>query len=402
MSRYKEYIREMKEDISPPEKHEGYILMLDLLGFKNRIHDDMSDAYTTWYILSDMIEHSAWQVRSGHDLQAKTFFFSDTAIVCFYREENDNCDEEGLLDAIVDVVQSFFTPFMSELKAYFRGALAYGEFKYDEEKNIVVGDPLVEAAEHHEKADMFGVILAPSAEKQLAKFLELDSDYVDPEGFIYYDFYYLLKYFVRYKVPSKDAKYNKSYYTIDWIRDKHMFDRHDPDIYKVLMPEEGLHASVKEKYYNTMNYVSFVLNQNKVCSPDLMKRLYLFRDLIETINKTRMQKSYKMGLLLSFVKGNSIKRRVSLDELARDFQKTYTQEPFLQDLTELSNKDMQNWSLKKMISFIKKNPIAHLEPPFFLYEGFFELRLEDCYFEDADYAHRMRTIIRNRVAEYFK
>ncbi len=133
-----------------------------------------------------------------------------------------------------------------------------------------------------------------------------------------------------------------------------------------------------------------------------MKTLYSFDDLIEIINKTRMQKSYKMGLLLSFVKENSIKRRVSLEELATDFQEIYSIKPFSKDLTEPSNEDMWSWSLKRMIGFIKKNPIAHLEAPFFLCDDYFELRLEDCCFDNADYAHKMRIAILSRVEEYFK
>ncbi len=132
-----------------------------------------------------------------------------------------------------------------------------------------------------------------------------------------------------------------------------------------------------------------------------MKTLYSFDDLIETINKTRMQKSYKMGLLLSFVKENSIKRRVSLEELARDFRKTYAKEPYSLDLTDPSNKDLQNWSLEKLIKFLKRNPIKHLESPFFLKDGYYELRLEDRYFKDSLYADEMRIEIMKRLEKYF-
>ncbi|MCB5234691.1 MAG: hypothetical protein LHW60_05560 [Candidatus Cloacimonetes bacterium] len=133
-----------------------------------------------------------------------------------------------------------------------------------------------------------------------------------------------------------------------------------------------------------------------------MNNIYPFSDLIDIINKTRMQKSYKMGLMLSFVKDNNIKRRLSLEELARDFRKTYAQEPYSLDLTEPGNRDMQHWGLKRVISFIKKNPIKHLEAPFFLKDGHFELRLEDMCFEDSQYAHKMRIAIVSRVEEYFK
>lgn len=129
---------------------------------------------------------------------------------------------------------------------------------------------------------------------------------------------------------------------------------------------------------------------------------YDFDVLIDTINKTRMQKSYKMGLLLSFVKGNTIARKLSLEELARDFRKTYAQEPYSFDLSDPSNKDLQNWSLERLINFIKKNPIEHLEAPFFLIDGFFELRLEHKYLGQPEYAHKMRVAIESRLDEYFE
>lgn len=133
-----------------------------------------------------------------------------------------------------------------------------------------------------------------------------------------------------------------------------------------------------------------------------MNNIYPFSDLIDTINKTRMQESYKMGLMLSFVKDNYIKRRLSLEELARDFRKTYAQEPYSLDLVEPGNRDMQYWSLKRVISFIRKNPIEHLDAPFFLKDGYYELRLEDKCFEYPEYAHKMRLAIMSRVEEYFK
>jgi len=82
--------------------------------------------------------------------------------------------------------------------------------------------------------------------------------------------------------------------------------------------------------------------------------------LLDEINHTRMQKSYKMAVLLCMLKDGDLAQELAVSEIARFFRILYRREPFSLDLNDPSNKDLCEWSLSRIEQFVIRNPLNHL------------------------------------------
>lgn len=69
--------------MSKPRVSEGFVLMLDMLGFKERAESDMFEMYDIWKELKAKIEYQTKFIAQGYDARIQTLFISDTIISCF-------------------------------------------------------------------------------------------------------------------------------------------------------------------------------------------------------------------------------------------------------------------------------------------------------------------------------
>lgn len=128
--------------------------------------------------------------------------------------------------------------------------------------------------------------------------------------------------------------------------------------------------------------------------------------LFKNIDSTRMTKSYKMGVLLCFLKSGDLVQELSLDELAEFFKVLYRRDPFSRDIREKSNKNFCDWSLSRIEKFIVRNPLNHLvdssDGVFYLQDRRFGIA--DEYFSELDPGTRATEVevrIYERLQEYF-
>ena len=128
--------------------------------------------------------------------------------------------------------------------------------------------------------------------------------------------------------------------------------------------------------------------------------------LLKTINSTRMTKSYKMGVLLCFIKSGDLVKELGLDELAELIKVLYRRDPFSRDIREKSNKNFCDWSLSRIEKFIVRNPLNHLvdssDGVFYLQDRRFGIA--DEYFSELDPGTRATEVevrIYERLQEYF-
>jgi hypothetical protein len=83
--------------------------------------------------------------------------------------------------------------------------------------------------------------------------------------------------------------------------------------------------------------------------------------LLQEIEKTSMTKSYKIPVLLSFIKGNILKTSLKIDDIISNFKQFYqSNERYLIDIQDKSNKNWQQWKFEKLKKFVMNNPINFL------------------------------------------
>jgi len=229
---------------------EGYVLMLDMLGFKERTANIEFEFIDRWKALKKDIQRAAFEMKDGYDIHINTLFLSDTIIICFSLKKNDHCDLNTLLLSIPELIQSFFLKYMEESSIFFRGALSFGKFIFLPKENIVMGPALNEAAEWYEATDWIGIILTPSAECKLRL---IKNELFEPTA-LYDDF-------VEYNVPIKSGFPDISKFSIMWIG-RHEYRSADNDVLgRVLRTFASISHSPKysSKYINTLRYIEDIL-----------------------------------------------------------------------------------------------------------------------------------------------
>jgi hypothetical protein len=131
------------------------------------------------------------------------------------------------------------------------------------------------------------------------------------------------------------------------------------------------------------------------------------KKFIEMSEKTKMTKSYKMPVLLSFLQDNRIHEKISIDDLAVFFRHFYTNPIYRIDLNDLIHKDFDDWSLLRLKEHILKNPIyAFLNTAkdiFILENGEFRIR-PNVYKElVSNNSHRLiRDVVKQRLSDYYE
>jgi len=138
---------------------ERWFCYLDLLGFKNLVHN--TDVGRVIDLYDDAIAHLDRSALEKKPLGISYSWFSDTFIL-FSR--GDSLQEFTLLE---QAGRLFFQRLiLAEIPA--RGALSHGKLYSNLERNIFIGEALIEAYEYGEKQNWLGFLLAPSVYRKLA------------------------------------------------------------------------------------------------------------------------------------------------------------------------------------------------------------------------------------------
>ena len=129
-------------------------------------------------------------------------------------------------------------------------------------------------------------------------------------------------------------------------------------------------------------------------------------ELLNMIDRTMLNKSYKMGVFLCFIKSGDLVQELRLAELASFFKVLYRRDPFLRDFSEKSNVDFCDWPLSKIERFIVRNPLNHLvdrvDGIFYLKDRLFGI--VDQYYSELDpmtSAKEVEARVYERLQRYF-
>jgi hypothetical protein len=143
----------------------GYILMLDVLGYREFVTKTKSDFPILWRELQENVKKQRDVIfkELNGSVIVDVLFVSDTIFIgvsTIYK----NKQLEGLtIMFLIDLVKLIFK-FSLKNNVFFRGAISFGEYLFDLRLNLVMGNAVDEASEWYESTDWFGVILTPTAE----------------------------------------------------------------------------------------------------------------------------------------------------------------------------------------------------------------------------------------------
>lgn len=249
----------VKKRQSPPVDHRrlktGYILMLDVLGFKEMVSKDKGEDFIDlWTGIRDTLFTKKFEVEGRiKAIEIDLLCLSDTIIICLsLKEGKSKVNPRLLLSIMPQILDSFFMDLFRK-KVFMRGAISFGQYRCDMNSSIVMGKALDEAYEWHEVTEWIGVILTPSAKYALDQYI-LNSPLGDPLTTI------LENRFIRYDVPFK-KDVNIETFTFVWF----FVGRTDKERVQVLGEILGILSEVKYsistalKYENTIKLVKSLL-----------------------------------------------------------------------------------------------------------------------------------------------
>lgn len=234
---------------------QGYVLMLDVLGFKDMVSKDLGEEFINkWVeIRARIMEKKSQLEEKIKDVEIDILCLSDTVIICIaLKPMKHELKPDLLISIIPSILDSFFMELFRD-KIFMRGAISYGQYRCDMDSNIVMGKALEEAYEWHDVTDWIGVILSPSA-KYASEAFVLNGDINNPLVKIVVDR------FIKFNVPFK-AGISLETYSFNWLK---CGDR-EQDRLKLLTDITSVFSGVKyttntsTKYENTMTFVKSVL-----------------------------------------------------------------------------------------------------------------------------------------------
>ena len=236
------------------ETKEGYVLILNILGFEHRTSKLEYDFIKCWKSLKKDILAGVLEMKNGNNVHIDTLLLTDTLIVCFSLKSNDSCSMDNLLLDIPGSIQSFFFKFMEENTIILAGALSFGKFIFCAHDNLVIGPAISEATEWHKSTDWIGIVLTPSA---AAKLLGIKPTPEYPIA--------SFKDFIWYNMPFHNEFMKHCSYSVLWIgRQEYTSTEHN--LYNRLrwiFPKVAHYPKYSNKYLNTLNYLRFVFNPSQ-------------------------------------------------------------------------------------------------------------------------------------------
>lgn len=130
-----------------------YLLYIDILGFADLVQADKEKVETIYRALDRLNVHK-------HDA-FKTIIFSDTILVFNKEEPLNDEDHQYLVMFSCEFVQDL-QKWCTKINVQFRAILVYGEFKYDQKKNLEAyfGAALITAYRKEKELQAMGLFIA--------------------------------------------------------------------------------------------------------------------------------------------------------------------------------------------------------------------------------------------------
>lgn len=241
----------------------GYILMLDILGFKESVSIEYGAEFIeVWSIIRDELIKAKSKYENEYILPM-TFDFlslSDTLIIGIGFNPEYLFFGDVPIIIIVEMLDKLLLTCMEKYHLFFRGALSYGRYLFYDELNLAMGPALDEAAAWYETTEWCGVILTPSAEYSYEHFNTLYKSKKKLKTM------QLCDCVVKYNIPFKPGLPQVCNYALVWFRPS-LREGHDKQVWEaftttfsnmVHLPKYAL------KYSNTLMFVKFILKDTPI------------------------------------------------------------------------------------------------------------------------------------------
>lgn len=252
-----QYQKRMDTGTTIEEK--GVIICLDVLGWKNYTRPNQIENLTALTaglettILSEILKLTDNSKNNKIDIVN----LSDTIFI--FISDNSPYFFANVFKALAKFINDAFTYSFA-----FRGAIRYGEYKYNKTKNIFTGDAVYEAATYCESTEWAGIIITDSLATELLK----KNDYETLERI------HLIKY---ENIPYKESFLKKhprcqGFLALnpnriafgpfgEYLTDENLIDKYTHYFSNGTgaIPDE-----LKGKYQNTINFIEFISKFSKL------------------------------------------------------------------------------------------------------------------------------------------
>jgi hypothetical protein len=229
---------------------------LDILGFKSKIKSLTIKQKQYRYVqLMDVIKgasHSFTDFPGSSDPsykipRAQYYWFSDTFLI--FSDPLDQCLSFGDKSA-VDFFQAVKIAFLRFLADGYpvRGGIAFGQFIFDRDRNVCLGNTLIDAYETGENQNWAGIALSPKLGQNFF------NQFPESKEFI-----------VEYDVPIKCKKI-RSRYAIDWPSDYSIQVKSSSDSYitEKFKQHGVMNERAEEMCANTIKFARSRLGSTKI------------------------------------------------------------------------------------------------------------------------------------------
>jgi len=230
------------------KNHKRFVAHFDMLGMKQAVLRNSKEA---WGALCDINEANkriyklTININNSNQIienRVHTFFFSDTVIIFTLSDEPED------LYAILILSSEFFSNSLHRCIPL-RGGIAHGDFLFNLEENIFLGEPLVRAYSLGESSQFMGIILDDFTATMAERYPDLGQN------------------IIQWDVPQKNEG-RKRQYVLNWpkIFRNNFIVRPITVVtfYEAFEPLFGsyceLPESAKIKYENTVIFINSMLN----------------------------------------------------------------------------------------------------------------------------------------------
>ena len=233
----------------------GYILMLDVLGYREFVTKTKIDFPKLWRELQEEVKKQRDVIfkELNGSVIVDVLFVSDTIFIGVSTIDKNKQLEGLTIMFMIDLVKLIFK-FSLKNNVFFRGAISFGEYLFDLRLNLVMGNAVDEASEWYESTDWFGVILTPTAEyKYNSTILSEDEPQI---------INFCMRNIVRYpRIPYKAKLQSEkcSFLVVKWF-DAYTKDEDRLGFLKQIMDAFSTakqSPKVASKYENTFHFIMF-------------------------------------------------------------------------------------------------------------------------------------------------
>lgn len=192
----------------------------------------------------------------------------------------------------------------------------------------------------------------------LIKQSPLDFDY--PED-CYIDFDFQL--IDLFKLQSKNELRVKDLILLEYKNVKNELNHRPTRKELFLRMDENIQSSMRNSGKNNVfkNYLDFLSKNQELIKEEEKWINTIAHDFLNSIENTKMTKSYKIPIFLAFYNNGNIKMEISEDDVYKSMKKFYSIKSNGVDmLKDKTSKNYQQWDKKDYMSLAKRNPIKFL------------------------------------------